>query len=151
MPEEIQRLQSQVRDQQREIERLKLKLAQGGGGSEDKVTAVQGLNVLVRKSSEELGRDGRRQLADTLSRRVAPGVVILGEPNGGTASLLVMVSPEAVGKVQAGRVIKELTAIGGGRGGGKPDLAEGGVPAEKLDETLASAPEVIERLLKVAS
>lgn len=151
VPDEIQRLQGQVRDQQREIERLKLKLAQGGSGSEDKVTAVQGLNVLVRKSSEELGRDGRRQLADTLSRRFAPGVVILGEPNGGTASLLVMVSPEAVGKVQAGRVIKELTAIGGGRGGGKPDLAEGGVPAEKLDETLASAPEVIERLLKVAS
>ena len=151
VPDEIQRLQSQVRDQQREIERLRLKLAQGGAGSEDKVTAVQGLNVLVRKSSEELGRDGRRQLADTLSRRVAPGVVVLGEPNGGTASLLVMVSPESVGKVQAGRVIKELTAIGGGRGGGKSDLAEGGVPAEKLDETLASVPGVIERLLKVAS
>ena len=151
VPEEIQRLQVQVRDQQREIERLKLKLAQGGSGSEDTVTEIEGLNVLVRKSSEELGRDGRRQLADTLSRRVAPGVVVLAEPNGATASLLVMVSPEAVGKVQAGRVIKELTAIGGGRGGGKPDLAEGGVPAEKLDETLASAPGVIERLLKIAS
>ncbi len=149
VPEEVERLQVQVKDQQKEIERLRLKLAQGGGvGSEEKITTVEGLNVLVRKSVEQLGRDGRRQLADTLSRRVAPGVVVLGESNGGAASVLVMVSREAVGKIQAGRVIKELTAIGGGRGGGKPDLAEGGVLPEKLDETLAMAPQVIERLLK---
>ena len=149
VPEEVERLQVQVRDQQKEIERLRLKLAQGGGvASEEKITTVEGLNVLVRKSVEQLGRDGRRQLADTLSRRVAPGVVVLGESNGGAASVLVMVSREAVGKIQAGRVIKELTAIGGGRGGGKPDLAEGGVLPEKLDETLAMAPQVIEGLLK---
>jgi alanyl-tRNA synthetase len=149
VPEEVERLQVQVRDQQREIERLRLKLAQGSGAAADeKITSVEGLNILVRKSVEQLGRDGRRQLADTLTRRVAPGVVVLGEGNGATASLLVMVSREAMGRVQAGRVIKELTAIGGGRGGGKPDLAEGGVLPEKLDETLASAPQVIERLLK---
>ncbi len=147
LPEEVDRLQTQVRDQQREIERLKLKLAQGvGADAEETITEVNGLKILVRKS-ENLGRDGRRQLADSLSRRIAPGVVVLGERDDATASLLVLVSREAIDRVQAGKVIKELMTISGGRGGGKPELAEGGALPERLDEALAAAPRVIERLL----
>ena len=55
-----------------------------------------------------------------------------------------MVSADATKKVQAGKVIKELP---GARGGGKPDLAEGGVESDKLDEALKAAPQVIERML----
>jgi alanyl-tRNA synthetase len=143
LPVEVERLQSQLRDQQKEIERLKLKLAQGGGAAEDQVTEVNGLKVLVRKV-EGLGKDGRRQLADSLARKVAPGVVVLGDVDNGKASILVMVSADATKKVQAGKVIKELP---GARGGGKPDLAEGGVETDKLDEALKAAPQVIERML----
>lgn len=151
LPEEVDRLQVQVREQQREIERLKLKLAQGAGSAADEsITEVNGLRILVRKS-ENLGRDGRRQLADTLAKRIAPGVVVLGERDEESASLLVLVSREATGRVQAGRVIKELMTISGGRGGGKPELAEGGALPERLEDTLAAAPRVIERLLNAAS
>ncbi|HKC86197.1 MAG TPA: alanine--tRNA ligase [Blastocatellia bacterium] len=143
LPVEVERLQSQLRDQQKEIERLKLKLAQGGGAAEDQVTEVNGLKVLVRKV-EGLGKEGRRQLADSLTRKVAPGVVILGDVDNGKASILVMVSADATKKVQAGKVIKELP---GARGGGKPDLAEGGVETDKLDEALKAAPQVIEKML----
>jgi alanyl-tRNA synthetase len=143
LPVEVERLQSQLRDQQKEIERLKLKLAQGGGAAEDQVTEVNGLKVLVRKV-EGLGKDARRQLADSLARKVAPGVVVLGDVDNGKASILVMVSADATKKVQAGKVIKELP---GARGGGKPDLAEGGVETDKLDEALNAAPQVIERML----
>jgi alanyl-tRNA synthetase len=146
LPVEVERLQSQLRDQQKEIERLKLKLAQGGGSAEDQVVEVNGLKVLVRKV-EGLGKDGRRQLADSLTRKVAPGVVVLGEVTNGAASLVVMVSKDATNRVQAGNVIKELTAISGKKGGGKPDLAEGGALPEKLDETLKAAPQVIGRML----
>jgi alanyl-tRNA synthetase len=144
LPAEVERLQSQMRDQQKEIERLKLKLAQGGGAAEDQVTEVNGLKVLVRKV-EGLGKDARRQLADSLTRKVAPGVVVLGDVDNGKASILVMVSADATKKVQAGKVIKELP---GARGGGKPDLAEGGVETDKLDEALRAAPQVIERMLQ---
>jgi alanyl-tRNA synthetase len=143
LPVEVERLQSQLRDQQKEIERLKLKLAQGGGAAEDQVTEVNGLKVLVRKV-EGLGKDGRRQLADSLARKVAPGVVVLGDVDNGKASILVMVSADATKKVQAGKVIKELP---GARGGGKPDLAEGGVETDMLDEALKAAPQVIEKML----
>ncbi|HKQ92017.1 MAG TPA: alanine--tRNA ligase [Blastocatellia bacterium] len=143
LPVEVERLQSQLRDQQKEIERLKLKLAHGGGGAEDQVTEVNGLKVLVRKV-EGLGKDARRQLADSLARKVAPGVVVLGDVDNGKASILVMVSADATKKIQAGKVIKELP---GARGGGKPDLAEGGVETDQLDEALKAAPQVIERML----
>jgi alanyl-tRNA synthetase len=146
LPVEVERLQIQLRDQQKEIERLKLKLAQGGGSAEDQVVEVNGLKVLVRKV-EGLGKDGRRQLADSLTRKVAPGVVVLGEVTNGAASLVVMVSKDATNRVQAGNVIKELTAISGKKGGGKPDLAEGGALPEKLDETLKAAPQVIGKML----
>ncbi len=144
LPVEVERLQTQLRDQQKEIERLKLKLAHGGGGSEDQITEINGLKVLVRKV-EGLGKDARRQLADSLTRKVAPGVVVLGDVDNGKASILVMVSDDAIKKVQAGKVIKELP---GARGGGKPDLAEGGVETDKLDEALKAAPQVIERMLR---
>jgi alanyl-tRNA synthetase len=143
LPVEVERLQSQLRDQQKEIERLKLKLAHGGGAAEDQVTEVNGLKVLIRKV-EGLGKDARRQLADSLTRKVAPGVVVLGDVDNGKATILVMVSADATKKVQAGKVIKELP---GARGGGKPDLAEGGVETDKLDEALKAAPQVIEKML----
>ncbi|MGH9769809.1 MAG: alanine--tRNA ligase [Blastocatellia bacterium] len=145
LPVEVERLQSQLRDQQKEIERLKLRLAHGGAaGAEDQVTEINGLKVLVRKV-EGLGKDARRQLADSLTRKVAPGVVVLGDVDNGKASILVMVSDDATKKIQAGKVIKDLP---GARGGGKPDLAEGGVESDKLDEALKAAPQVIERMLQ---
>ncbi len=143
LPSEVERLQSQLRDQQKEIERLKLKLAQGGGAAEDQIKEINGLKVLVRKV-EGLGKDGRRQLADSLTRKVAPGVVVLGDVDNGKAAILVMVSDDATKKVQAGKVIKELP---GARGGGKPDLAEGGVETDKLDEALNAVPDVVSKLM----
>ena len=100
--------------------------------AEDQVTEVNGLKVLVRKV-EGLGKDARRQLADSLARKVAPGVVVLGDVDNGKASILVMVSADATKKVQAGKVIKELP---GARGGGKPTWPKEASKADKLDEAL---------------
>ncbi len=148
LPETVEKLQEQIRQQQKEIERLKLKLAQGAAAPADEVIKeINGLKVLVRKV-ENLGKDGRRQLGDSLTKRIAPGVVVLGEVADGSASLVVMVSKDATSRVQAGAVIKELTALSGKKGGGKPDLAEGGALPEKLDETLQAAPQIIESMLK---
>jgi alanyl-tRNA synthetase len=147
LPSEVERLQTQLKEQQREIERLKLKLAQGTQAADEQLAEVKGVKVLARKV-ESLGKDGRRQLADSLTKRIAPGVVVLGEVSDDTASLLVMVSKDATDRVQAGAIIKELTAISGKKGGGKADLAEGGASPEKLDETLSAVSGVVDRLMK---
>lgn len=144
LPETVEKLQEQIRHQQKEIERLKLKLAQGGGGAEDQVTEISGLKLLVRKV-EGLGKEGRRQLADSLTRKIAPGVVVIGDVVDGKASLLVMVSADATAKVKAGNVIKQLP---GARGGGKPDLAEGGVETSQLEAALGAVPEIIAKMMK---
>jgi len=74
--------------------------------------------------------------------------VVLGRSSDGKVSLIVRTSPDLVGKVPAGQVIKELAPIVGGRGGGKADMAEGGgSQPEKLNEALKQSYGVIERLL----
>jgi len=143
LPETVEKLQDQIRQQQKEIERLKLKLAHGGGGAEDQVSEIGGLKVLVRKV-EELGKEGRRQLADSLSRKIAPGIVVIADVVDGKASLLIMVSDDATSRVQAGKIIREIP---GARGGGKPDLAEGGVELDKLDAVLQAVAGVIEKAI----
>ncbi|MGE0883147.1 MAG: alanine--tRNA ligase [Blastocatellales bacterium] len=145
LPSELERLQSQLREQQKEIERLKLKLAQGGGGSDDQITEISGVKLLVRKV-EDLGKEGRRQLADSLTRKIAPGVVVIADVAEGKASLLVMVSADATAKVKAGNVIKQLP---GARGGGKPDLAEGGIETDQLDKALSAVPQIVRQMLGV--
>ena len=143
LPETVDRLQDQIRQQQKEIERLKLKLAQGGGGTEDQITEINGIKLLVRKV-EDLGKEGRRQLGDSLTRKIAPGVVVIADVADGKASLLVMVSDDATTRIQAGKIIREIP---GARGGGKLDLAEGGVELDGLDAALQAVAGVIEKLI----
>ena len=83
-------------------------------------------------------------MGDSLSRKIAPSVVVIADVADGKASLLVMVSDDATSKVQAGKIIREIP---GARGGGKPDLAEGGVELDKLDEALQSVAGVIEKMI----
>jgi alanyl-tRNA synthetase len=72
----------------------------------------------------------------------------LGRSGEGKVSLIVRTSPDLTGKVPAGKVIKELAPIVGGKGGGKADMAEGGgSQPEKLREALDASYSVVERLL----
>jgi len=143
LPVEVDRLQAQIREYQREVERLKLKLAQGGGAAADEVVEIAGVKLLVRQV-ESLGKDGRRQLGDSLTRKIAPGIVVIGDREEGKASILVMVSPDLVERIQAGKIVR---AIPGARGGGKPDLAEGGVDGAGLAAALEAVPAVVRQLL----
>jgi alanyl-tRNA synthetase len=89
-----------------------------------------------------------RQLSDTLLARIKSGVVVLGRSFEGKVSLVVRTSPDLLKRVPAGQVIKELAPMVGGRGGGKPDLAEGGgSQPEKLAAALDASYGIIERLL----
>ena len=103
--------------------------------------------VLAREASG-LDAAGMRQLSDTLLARIKSGVVVLGRSNDGKASLIVRTSDDLTRKVPAGKIIKELAPIIGGRGGGKADMAEGGGnQPERLAEALQASYGVVERLL----
>jgi alanyl-tRNA synthetase len=151
LPNAIERLQEELKRTRREIEDLKLKIATGavgGGANGDEAKEISGVKVLA-KMVEGLDANGVRQLSDTLLARLKSGVVVIGRKDDGKVSLIVRSSDDVKTKVPAGQVIKELAPIVGGRGGGKPDMAEGGGnQPEKLDEALQASYGVIEKLLQ---
>jgi alanyl-tRNA synthetase len=151
IPVVVGRLQDELKKARREADELRLKLATGGAGAssngDEAREVAAGIKVLAREASG-LDAAGMRQLSDTLLARIKSGVVVLGRNNEGKVSLIVRTSPDLLKRVPAGQVIKELAPMIGGRGGGKPDMAEGGgSQPEKLAEALEASYGVIERLL----
>ncbi len=79
-----------------------------------------------------------------MRERLRSGVVVLATVTNGKAQLLAMVTKDLTPKVHAGKIIQELAKHLGGRGGGRPDMAQGGGPkVEGLKEALAQAVEII--------
>jgi alanyl-tRNA synthetase len=151
IPVAVGRLQDELKKARRKIDELAQQLAGGGSNASangDEAREVAGgVKVLAREASG-LDAAGMRQLSDTLLARIKSGVVVLGRNADGKVSLIVRTSPDLLKRVPAGQVIKELAPMVGGRGGGKPDMAEGGgSQPEKLTETLEASYGVIERLL----
>src|SRR5215203_3596683 len=151
LPNAIERLQEELKRTRKEMDDLKLKIATGaiGGASSngDEAKDVHGVKVLG-KIVEGLDGNGARQLSDTLLARLKSGVIVLGRETEGKVSIIVRVSDDLTGKVKAGNVIKEIVPIVGGKGGGRPDMAEGGgTEPEKLSEAIEASYTVIEKML----
>ena len=129
-----------------EVRTLKHTLATGGGGDDEIRTDIGGITVLARHAPE-MSPSELRDLADTLRQRLGSGVVVLGMESGGKATLLVAVTEDLVSSLRAGEIVKPLAEIVGGRGGGRPNLAQAGGPdVGRLDEALQAATTVIEGL-----
>ena len=128
-----------------------MKIATGAAGASSNGNESReiagGIRVLAREATG-LDVAGMRQLSDTLLARTGSGVVVLGRSADGKVSLVVRTSVDLQSRVPAGKIIKELAAIVGGRGGGKPDMAEGGgTQPEKLTEALEASYGIIEKML----
>jgi alanyl-tRNA synthetase len=135
-------LQKQVRELQKELESLKSKMT---AGQADEMLAdaetKNGVAVLAVYRSE-MNADALKSLGDSLKEKLGESVVILA---GGTDSLsiVVMATDGAVKKgVHAGKIIKTAMNIVDGRGGGRPNMAQGGGKnAARVQEALAAAKE----------
>jgi alanyl-tRNA synthetase len=153
LPNAIARLQDELKKTRKEMDELKLKIATGAIGSGsgpangDEARDVSGVQVLG-KVVEGLDANGTRQLSDTLLARLKSGVVVLGRKDDGKVGIIVRVSDDLTSRVKAGDIIREIAPIVGGRGGGKPDMAEGGgTEPGKLSEAIDASYGVIERML----
>lgn len=151
LPVAIERLQDELKRTRREIDELKLKIATGsiGGASSngDDAREIAGVKV-IGKIVEGLDANGMRQLSDTLLARLKSGVVVIGRKEEGKAGIIVRVSDDLTARVKAGNVIKEIVPIVGGKGGGRPDMAEGGgTEPDKLKLAIDASYKVIETFL----
>jgi alanyl-tRNA synthetase len=145
VPVQVRALQDRLRQQDREIERLRGQLA--GAQSGDlvaKARDVDGVKLVVTRVSVD-ERGGLRQLGDRLRDSLQSGVVVLGAEVDGSAALLAMVTPDVVGRgVRAGDIIRAASGHVDGRGGGRPELAEaGGKNPAGLDAALASVEDTV--------
>jgi alanyl-tRNA synthetase len=110
---------------------------------------VKGVKVLAQRV-DGLEKAQMRELVDSLRGKLGSGVVVLGAADSaaGKVSLIVGVTKDLTSKVQAGKIVGALAAKVGGKGGGRPDLAEaGGSDVGSLDAALQGSASVVEGLL----
>ncbi len=146
---ELRSLQAAVRERDRTIDELRLSLATSDvdsivGGAVD----VGGVAVLATRVPAN-DRDTMLQIGDRLRDRLRSGVVVLGSEIDGKPALVAMVTKDLTARgLSAGKLIQELAPIVGGRGGGRPELANGGgTDATRIDEALGAVEAAVSRQL----
>ena len=114
------------------------------------VQNVKGVKVLSAEV-ENADRETLRQLSDSLRQKLGSGVVVLGTTEDGPpqrVALLAGVTKDLTARLHAGKIAQELAPLVGGKGGGRPDLAEaGGKDTSALKKALLQVVPLIERML----
>jgi alanyl-tRNA synthetase len=138
----------EIKRLKKELEQSRMKSAAAAASSvEDKIKVVNGVKVLAHRA-DNLERNQLRTLVDNLRQKVGSGVVAVGSATDGQVSLIVGVTKDLTSRVQAGKIISHIAPKVGGKGGGRPDLAEGGgTNPEALDEALEATYGVVETML----
>ncbi|NLX52845.1 MAG: alanine--tRNA ligase [Deltaproteobacteria bacterium] len=129
------KLQKQARELEKEIEALKGKLAaRDSGDLMSRVKEIAGVKVLAAEVSIADAKT-LRDFGDKLRDKLGSGVILLGSKADDKALLLCMVTKDLTGKFSAGNIVKELAPLVGGKGGGRPDMAQaGGTEPENLSK-----------------
>ncbi len=145
---ELEKKDSEIKRLARELDQARMKSASSTTAHiADKIKDVKGVKVLAHRV-DNLERSQLRTLVDQLRDKIGSGVVVLGSANNGNVSLIVGVTKDLISKIQAGKVISPVAQKVGGKGGGRPDLAEaGGKDSASLDSALDSAYSVVEAML----
>jgi alanyl-tRNA synthetase len=145
---ELDKKDSEIKRLTRELDSVRMKSASSSTANiGDQIKDVKGVKVLAHRV-DNLERAQMRTLVDQLRDKIGSGVVVLGSASNGNVSLIVGVTKDLINRVQAGKVIGPVAQKVGGKGGGRPDLAEaGGKDAAALDSALHGAYAVVEALL----
>ncbi len=145
---QVEKLSETVKQLEKDLEAQKRK---GALGQLDELAArvqlIKGIKVIAEEV-QNVDRDGLRQLVDSLRQKLGSGVVALGTPENGKVALIAGVTKDLTVKIHAGKLIGALAEKLGGKGGGRPDLAEaGGKDTAGLKRALQTVPSLIETWL----
>lgn len=137
LSEKVEQLIHKSKEQDREIDKLKTKLSSNQGGDllSNKVD-IDGVSLLAVKL-DDLDIKSLRNLNDQIKSKLDSGILVLASVIDGKISLITSVTKDLIPKYHAGNLMRELTQRLGGKGGGRPDMAQGGGSnIEALDESL---------------
>ena len=145
---QVEKLFETVKQLEKDLEAQKRK---GALGQLDELAArvqlIKGIKVIAEEV-QNVDREGLRQLVDSLRQKLGSGVVALGTPENGKVALIAGVTKDLTVKIHAGKLIGALAEKLGGKGGGRPDLAEaGGKDTAGLKRALQTVPSLIETWL----
>jgi len=140
----VGKLQGELRERDKEIERLKRKLASGGGRDlVSEARDVAGVRVLATRA-DVADPKALREVADQLRDKLRSGVVVLAGVEGEKVALVSMVTADLTSRFSAGKIVAEVAKDIGGKGGGRPDMAQGGGSRpDLLDAALARVFEMV--------
>ena len=142
-----QDLLSELKNLHKEVHKVKQKEISGKVESfVENAKEVSGIKIIARKV-EDATADDLRKTADMLMKSTKEAAIILGTAQNGRVTIIAALSPSLVKcGLHAGNISKEVAKVVGGGGGGRPEMAQaGGQWAEKLDEALSFATELLSK------
>lgn len=144
--ERLEKVLNDLKTLEKELERIKSKAITSDINSIlDKIVEIKGIKVLAHRV-EGLDIKELRNLADLLKDRVGSGIIVLGSALDGKASYVSVITKDLVSRFNAGEILKAIT---GGKGGGRPDMAQGGTKDPSgIDRAISSAIDVIKEKIK---
>ncbi len=137
--DKVQQLVDRSRQLEKEVQQLKTRLATGGAGQAVEWESVGDTRMLVTSIE---GADARvlREAADRYKQQGGSAVIVLASAEDGAVRLVAAVTKDRTDRIKAGDVVNAAAAVVGGRGGGRPDMAQAGGPdADKLPKALDTA------------
>ena len=145
---ELEKKDAEIKRLTRELDQARMKSASSSAANiGEKVKDIRGVKVLAHRA-DNLERVQLRTLVDQLREKLGSGVVVVGSAADGNVSLIAGVTKDLTSRIQAGKVVGAVAAKVGGKGGGRPDLAEaGGKDVAALDSALAAVYNIVETLL----
>lgn len=139
----------ELKNTQKELESLKAKMAAEQAGDIMNNAEKIGDIDLISARFDSQTPDALKTMADDIKSKNTNAVIVLAALTDGKITFVAMAGKDALQKgIHAGKIIKEITAIAGGSGGGKPDMAQGGGKDEsKIDEALSKVYDVVKEQL----
>ncbi|MDI3246637.1 MULTISPECIES: alanine--tRNA ligase [Pseudoalteromonas] len=137
--EKVTALLEKSKGLEKQIAQLNDKLASAAGASLlDSIVEINGVKLLVA-NVEGTESKALRGMVDDLKNKIGSGVIALGVASGEKVSLIAGVTKDLTGKVKAGELVNHMAGQVGGKGGGRPDMAQaGGSQPENLNAALES-------------
>jgi alanyl-tRNA synthetase len=146
--EKVLQLLDRIKQQEKELAQLKGQMASAAGEELlDRVREVKGVKVLAAQL-DGIDAKGLRDTLDRLKDKLGSGAVVLAAVEGDKVNLIAGVTRDLTGRLHAGKLVGEVAARVGGKGGGRPDMAQaGGKDATALPAALEAVPGLIEQQL----
>jgi alanyl-tRNA synthetase len=135
VPQRVEKLLEERKGAEKEIEKLRSdRRGAASGDLASQARDVGGVKVLATRT-EGANTKELRSLVDDLRGKLGSGVVLIAVEDGGRVTLALGVTKDLTARLRAGDLVREVAAIVGGKGGGRPDFAQaGGDDASRLDE-----------------